>query len=490
LFYFYLILNTFFSVSPFISFFWSINKAHSFLMINNLFLIYIIFLNLDKNFIKKIINFLIWSWFFISIISIKEYFFPSYKYWDLSNRAIWTFGHPNYLALFLLLIIPLLYKKIFFDKKYIFLFFLFFIIFSLLLTKSALAIFIFFIYNIYFFIKFFLKIKVNKFFIFILFLLIILVSFFITYKIYPEKLTSFISRFFIWKTSFKIIFSDLKIFLIWNWIETFYYFFDKYKDINLYIFENIWFSADRPHNIFLYFLYHFWLIGLSFFLYFLYHIQKNIKYNFYFESIIIFLIFCFFNFSTITSYLLIIFFLSQIFNKNKFTKKIYFKNFFIVNKFFLIIAIIFSLISVFFSYKFYLSETKNIKNKTKIFLYNPKNFYEIWNYKKGLEIEKIKSKNYFLSKIISQWNLKKNCLELVNNYSIAENYFLCGNYFFQIWDKKNSNYFYNLWLKKIPDLWNKNSIYYKNKFLKFFIQKQRFLNKKYSNLKEILERVK
>ncbi len=485
-FYFFLIINTYFSSSPFISFFGSATKGHSFLMVNNLFFLYIIFKNLKKNFKRKIL-YSILAWIFLSsLIAIKEYFYPSFDYHDLKNRALQPFWHPNLLALPLILIIPYLYIKI--KQNKIFIIFLIPIIISLFLTKSALAIFIFLLYNIYFFYKkYFIK-KIIFSFSFLFFIFSFsLFLFYIIYQIYPEKLSSFISRFYLWETTINIIKSNLKTFFIWNGFETLIYYFPNFKNINLYIFENIWFQADRPHNIFLYFFYHFWIIWLSFFIYFLYNFFKNIKKNIYFEIFIIFLIFNFFNFSSIYSYLIIIFIISFIDFK---TKKTY-NTSKIIKNIFVIFIIFFSCINLIYSINFYKSEKISYKSEYKkaieIFKYNPKNYYSIWEYEKWLNIEKIKSKTYFLSRIINNWNLEKNCKNLTNTYKDAETYLLCWDYFKDIENFSRAKKYYKLWLKKLPDLWNKNSKFYKNIFLKNFIQKDRFLNKKYSNLKEILK---
>ncbi len=550
IFYFLILISTYFSVSPFISFFWNTAKAHSFLMINNLFWIFIVLSNFSENFRKKILKTIIFSSIFVSIFAIKEYFFPSYNYWDLSNRALWSFWHPNYLALFILLIIPILYNSLLVHrippfgynflpfgqkgvgyKKYFLSFILLLTIFTLFITKSALAILIFIFYNFYFFYsnnfipslikgvrgnfwKYFsilpsLRLKgrvgdgliINKNFLKIIIPFILILSPILIYNLYPEKLSSFISRFFIWETTLKIIFSDIKTIFIWNWAETLPYFFSDFKNINLYIFENFWFSSDRPHNLFLNFFYHFWIFSLFFIFYFLYKIFKNKSslsekntQNIYIEAITIFFIFTFFNFSNIATYLILIFTISSYFfspfsikgstpERREGLLKISF----------LIVITIFSIINLYYSPKFYLSENKTYiwqyKEASEIFEYNPNNFYSLNKSEKGLEIEKIKSKNYYLSKITNTKNLLKTCEELVKKHSSAENYFLCWDYLEKFWYKKESKEFYKKWLKKLPDLWNKDSKYYDNFFIKNFIDWKRFFSEKYGDIREILEKV-
>ncbi len=49
----------------------------------------------------------------------------------------------------------------------------------------------------------------------LLYLLIIIIPFIlIIFKYYPEKIHSFISRFYIWETTLKIILSKFKIFIV------------------------------------------------------------------------------------------------------------------------------------------------------------------------------------------------------------------------------------------------------------------------------------
>gem|GEM_PF-5138180 len=67
------------------------------------------------------------------ILSLKEYFFPTFNYGTLGSRAIGTFGHPNYLSLYILLLLPFLTKKKYFSL-------LLLTIVTLLFTKSLLGI--------------------------------------------------------------------------------------------------------------------------------------------------------------------------------------------------------------------------------------------------------------------------------------------------------------------------------------------------------------
>jgi hypothetical protein len=513
-FYIFLSLSTFFSESPIISFLWNNEKSHSFLMWSNLIWLFLVFRtifqsspslyqresnngNLDFN---QIIKTFIFSWIFVSFIWIKEYFLPTFNYGDLWNRLFSTFWHPNYLSIFLLSLIPFLYNSIFsFQissnkgrgiKGLILLLF----IFTLILTKSFIAIFLFLIFNLYYFWN---KIKYKKF----LISLITLLLFSLIYIYLPEKLHSFISRYFLWEATVKTIFSDIKMFLIWWWTETLMYFFDNFKSKYVYIFENLWYTADRPHNIFLNFFYHFWIFGLVFILgiyykVFNFSIEKiNINYVKLLEikiSLILIFIFLLFNPTSIVIYLISTILLAQLFYKDLGNAGMnsLLKNIFILS------IIIFSIFWAYNSYKFYISEAnfykKDFIKALEWYKYNQEIYFMIWKFEKWLNISKIKTQQYYFYKIRSENSiLKKNkiCSEFLKNYNYAENYFYCWSIFWDNWREDLAKNFYKKWIDKLPDLWNENSIYYRNLLVKTLkINSHRLTSEKYG-LKLILNRI-
>ena len=167
IFFFYIILliSTFFSESPIISFLWNTDKSHSFLMWSNLVWLFIVFSSsfsikgstwgtkgMDYNgyiSFPLIIKTFIFSWIIVSIIWLKEYFLPTFNYWDLWNRLFSTFWHPNYISIFLVSLMPFLYQEKWSINRSILLLF----IITLILTKSFIAIFLFLIFNLYYFWK-------------------------------------------------------------------------------------------------------------------------------------------------------------------------------------------------------------------------------------------------------------------------------------------------------------------------------------------------
>ena len=508
------LISTFFSVSPYISFFWNPVKWHSFLMWNNLILIsYVLYNIIDKKFFKIINNTLIISALIVAIIWIKEFMFPSFEYLELSNRLISTFWHPNYTSLFFLLIIPYLISITEKEKSMIyktfFWFLLFIVLIALFLTKSAIAIFLYLVYLIYITINKYnlkgnnfnfmndnnrsLKQKI-KLILYSSIIIIILVI--IIFKYYPEKIHSFISRFYIWKTTLKIIFSEPKFLFTWLWFENLILFFDNFKSPELYIFENYWFSSDKPHNIFINFFVNLWITWLILILSIYYYIFSKFKNKkFYNYGLLLWSIFLLFNFASIASYLVIIIYLVYSLKKNNSKIKISLVSFikWEIRWSFFIIFFIISVINIYFSTKFYLAEIYAYKNDylmaLKIFKYNPNYYYKNWVFEDWLNIWKIKTEKYFVLKIVYWNNVIYWCDNLLLNYTSVENYFYCWKILENFWYIKESNELYKKGLSKLPDLWNINSEYNDNFLIKNTVDKKRFFSEKYSPIKEILEKI-
>jgi len=555
IFFFYIILlaSTIFSESPIVSFLLNSDKSHSFLMWSNLVWLFIVFSSLfqpspnlsqkerdnNKNFFNQIIKTFILSWIFVSLIWLKEYFFPTFNYWDLWNRLFSTFGHPNYVSIFLLALIPFLYYNLspFFKgstffwsmkkkgRDYWLLFTILLFIITLILTKSFIAIFLFIVFII---IKG-LKPSVNKFknnkkilltsqhralalciFLTILFTLI--------YIFLPEKLHSFISRYFLWEATIRIIFSDIKLFLFWWGLETLTYFFDNFKSEYVYIFENLWYTADRPHNIILNFFYHFWIFWLIFILviYYKVFIKTNILSTEGFSplqktgqaqgiapteiSLILIFIFLLFNPTNIIIYLLIIILLAKNYlpdNTFLLSKRKYPQGDRVMNIILLMFMVFISIFWAYNSIKFYISETYSYKNNftkaLKIYKYNSNNYFLTLDFEKWLDISKIKTLEYYMYKLQVIPLTSKEGLVLVSEflekYNYAENYFFVWDLLWNIKEEEKAKIFYQKWLEKLPDLWNKKSKYYEGFLVKKLkINWNRYLSEKYW-LKKILDRI-
>ena len=538
-FYIILLISTIFSESPIISFLWNNEKSHSFLMWSNLVWLFIVFLSLfntspclslkernSKLLFNQIIKTFIFSWIFVSIIGLKEYFFPTFNYWDLANRLFSTFGHPNYLSIFLVGLMPFLYSPLLTSPQGIKIIIFFLFLITLILTKSFIAIFLFFVFNLFYFWRLpSFSIKGSTFLwsmnkkgmdykcFSILIIWIIILWFSLIYIFLPEKLHSFVSRFFIWETTLKIIFSDIKIFFIGWGAETLTHFFNNFKSEYLYIFENLGYTADRPHNILLNFFYHFgiwWLVVILWIYYKLLlgsfkpllktgqtHRSAPTK-----ISLILIFIFLLFNPTDIVIYVLIIILLANLFNNLSPIKykvgqsyRLNLGNF--IFKILFLYITIFSIFWAYFSYKHYISEIYFYKNKyTKAlenYKFTPELYFIKWDFEKWLSISKIKTQLYYKYKIrrtpLFTKKGQKVVSEFLNKYNYAENYFYIWDLFWDRWKKEIAKKYYKKWLEKLPDLWNKNSKYY-NKFIvkRLKINDHRLTSKKYW-LAKVLERI-
>lgn len=450
--FFILIINLISSSFFYTNIFWSNIKWHWLLFFINLLWFYILLKNTNKKIKKEVLNKVVNYSIIITIIWIKEYYFPSFDYWDLSNRAIWTFWHPNYLAFFcLFIIINIFNNKISYYRQFV----LLLTISCLLLTKSIIAISLTFIFLIF---KF--KEKINKkiYLISIISLIIIWIS--IIYDFwYITKLNSFVSRFYIWETSLNIIISDIKYIFFWIWNDSLQYIFEWFKSPFLYIYENIWFTSDRPHNIFINTYISFWLIWLSYLLFLIYILFK-LKKNKYKIIIISFLIFFFFNPLNTVSYLIIILII-WLLTKNKKSKFKY-------NYLLKIIILIISFISIILSFIYLNNQINNKEYKI-----TNKIYYE--------NIENEIYENYI-------YDLELYCKKIINNSRSVESYFYCWKLLENI-DKSLSEKYYIQWLNIIPDMRNKDSVYYENTLVKYLFSENRFYSEKYSDIKYILKKI-
>lgn len=483
LFFCLILFSTIFSLSIYLSIFWWFYFYHWLIFFFNLILFFILINNIkEEKFNKKVENILFIWWIIIWIYWIVLEFIPTLNSWELSWRMISSLWHPNYLWIYFFSLIFLSYynlKKDYKNKKYIILT-LIFIIF-LLFTKSltSFIIFLLFIIN-----EIYLLFKPNKkiYWLSSLFIILVFIALFIIF--YPEKLPSFISRYYIYKSILIGIFSDIKTFLIWWGLDTLDYTFDKYKVPELYIFENIWKTANRSHNLLIDFFY-FWWIWLFIWLSYLYYfIFNNLNKWIYFLLVFFICIFCLLNPVSSVIFILIVLF-TALSLKNK--KEIN------INIFVILLSII-SIIWWYFKILEYKSEMYSFKRQYQkslmTFKYNPNNYYKLALYDKKtnykllisdwLAIWGFKNYDYYKTLILtSPYKDKyKNCNEFTNKFNSAEFYFLCWHIFYDLKDERYKE-FYSKWLSLIPDLWNDNSEYNNRYFVKRAVAKWRIFSEKY-----------
>lgn len=466
------LLQAIFGESFFTHILWNNEKWHGVIM----FLLLIILSGVFASYSKKeqqdtILIIIIWS-IFVYILSIKELFIPSFHYGDLWNRAFWSFWHPNYLALYSIIILGILFTKKLkntwkYDSLIIAAVFLSFI--ALILTKSVTAITLFLWYlsfRAYSHYKDILWKKDIMILICLFFISFISILYYFYVFWLSVKFNSFISRFFIWDSTYHLIISNWKTLLLWWWFDSLWYIFDKYKSPYLYIFENIWYTADRPHNFILYIFYSLWLTGLLLLTYIFYKFIICNKKHKYYHVFIISWLFLMLNFSSISSYIILCF-LVTIQQQRKYTYTINIQTYF--TSFLISILCIWIIIM---GSLYYYEEYKLSNNN----IYFTKNWI----------INNLRTENREKHIFYTSQNSRSLCNTLIKYINSVENYFYCGQIISQI-DKYNSQRYYILWLNKIPDMRNKESEYFQNIFVKYLFSQERFFSEKYSHLKEILE---
>jgi len=191
-----LIVSTLFSLSPFLSLIGDVEKWHTAIMFVNLLGLFMILRREKRAFLEQLIITSIFALWVSCLIGLKEYFIPSFNYGELWNRFIGTYGHPNYFSWFVVLCFPFtpLIKNI--ALRYI----LYAVIsVSLIISQSLIAIFLLFSYLIY-------KVLYKNPTLFSTLIVWLLILWWIVVFLYfPEKLHSFISRYYLWETSIKIV---------------------------------------------------------------------------------------------------------------------------------------------------------------------------------------------------------------------------------------------------------------------------------------------
>ncbi len=487
-----LVISTIFSISPLTALFWMPTKWHWSLMFGSLIAVYFVLLQIEKNVMKQLFFTSIISWFFASLIALKEFFYPSFDYGDLGNRALWTFGHPNYLVLFLLLLIPFIFEK---AKTYNYLYLVLIPIISVIfLTKSLWGIIIFVWFLIILWTK---KIacviplntiwtkKIKKSYMIFFLIFAITSAIYMVYQFgFITKLHSFLSRFYIWESSLRIIAENPKIFLLWSGADTLTAYFSASKSPLLYIFENFWFIADRPHNLFLNIFFHFWIAWVWLFLFLIYSLFKNYKNNYLYHTLIIFLIFTIFNFASIASYLLIVLIFSCISSQDK--KLSY-------NFLSPILLVILWCITVYYSSIFYYSEVKvanqQYASAISIFPYNANSYFAIGEPELWKNYLWYESSRYFISRLQKWEDEIEVCEEFTISQKSAESYFYCWSVFWNRNEWDIAEKYYKQGLAKLPNLWDNNSEYLKSALIRESVDGVRFFSKKYSPLQEVLNRV-
>lgn len=478
----FLILSTVFSLSPFTSIIWDVEKAHTSLLFLNVLWLFLVLKNTPKKVLKKLILLSLISWACASLLAIKELIFPSFEYAELSSRALWSFWHPNYIAWYLLILLPL---TTYLANRAFKLVFLALFITTIILTKSVVAVFLGAIYLVY---MFFPKIFGKKLF-YIAVWIISLIWLGLLSIYFPEKVHSFLSRFYLWETTLKIILSDTKILLIGWGAETLPYLFDSFKVPELYIFENFGYTADRPHNFLLNIFFHFWVFALVTCLYLILVFWKScnsIRLLPQKISLMLFLILGIFHFFSIAAYILVVLLIASVWNSSIKGKE---------TKYGLLVMLwisIFSLIGGYYSFRFYQAEILYAKRdyiQAQKTFEHPNYLIEQWEYFSANKLEWLASQYNLRSQIIMEEQKTWLCKELISSFPSVENYFYCWKVLEAFWEANTALEYYTVWLTKVPDLWNVESPYWERYFIQHTITGNRFFSSKFSDISSILTKV-
>ena len=481
-----LTLSTLFSLSPFMSLIWDLDKWHTALMYLNLLWLLIVLQHQDKAFLKKLIFSSLLAWVLATLLAIKELFFQTYDYGPLSNRALWSFWHPNYLAWYLLLLLPYYCspfpvpdERIQVWVKIIGLLILLLWIFF---SQSLVAIILALSYITYVFIP--LRLSKNGAF---MTLWAITIAWTICLILYaPEKLHSFLSRFYLWQTTLSIIFSDIKVFLIGWWAETLPYYFDSFKVPQVYIYENFGFTADRPHNFGLNIFYHFWIFALWILLYYIYNFFRQYKNTPEDIALLLFLLFWIIHYFSISSYILVVLIIALTGKTPSVSKKK------LTTGICLMLFALASLTWGYYSLKLYSSEIlyaqKQYVSANDNFQH-PKYLIKITDYSWAQYLEWVRSPQNIKRQIQLSPEKLQLCNTLVRAYPSAEHFFYCWNIFWNLEKQDIARNYYISGLKKLPDLWNEDSPYLDNYFVKNTITGNRFFSEKFWDINTVLKKV-
>ncbi len=274
-----IILSTIFSQSFFVSFFGSYFRLQGFLTWTSLFLFFFLILySFDAKRAQKLIQISILGSFFVAFYGVSQHFsldpFPFWKSEAFVGRVFSTLGQPNFLAQYLVILIPITFLfSITSSKSFLKIFYSFTLIFQLLAlffsgsraSFLGLLIEIFFLFATW--IIFYKKFSARKIIFTSLFCVFVLISLsFITLQwskdttlvresslisrltISAQNLRSLQTRLLLWPVALKIITARP---IFGHGLETFYLTFPQFQTPKFLEFEEFTATADRAHQLFL-----------------------------------------------------------------------------------------------------------------------------------------------------------------------------------------------------------------------------------------------
>ena len=233
------------------------------------------------------------------------------------GRVFSTLGNPNYLAGYVLMILPLLRVYTFLHERsweeHVWEI-LVWCVSALLIfwTGSYLAWIVFAAYACYSILTYSISDKkIRKTVLMFVGILIIVGWIFVWHRystvlLHDQKMKGFIARWYLWKTGISALTSDPFHFLFGFWSDGFLLVSEKFRDWHLsHGYEDPAYRIDSSHNFFIDFALQFWVPMLILFLYSIYRLAKNISHEKQ-MALMLFAVYFSFNIPVLVHFLLLI----------------------------------------------------------------------------------------------------------------------------------------------------------------------------------------
>ncbi|EKE27390.1 MAG: hypothetical protein ACD_3C00214G0001 [uncultured bacterium (gcode 4)] len=307
------------SVNQEISLFWSPQKSHWAIFYLALIYLYLVLIDIlpKKIYLSEFFNKVILStWIVVSLYALIQLLWldPLFSLYTTRvplERVFSTFWNANYLAWYMLILLPLVFNLKASNRLKFSLFLIFWIV--LIATRSMFWIILLMCYSLYLIFNS-RKLKGKHFLLTAVFLSFLAISsyFYLKYNIWNMKLYSAFSRFYLIKTALNAYFNSFQSILFWNGFDTLYLVYKDFKDPMLNIYEDYNYIADSSHNVFIDILYSVWLIWFIWIFLPLFMLLRRADNIYLLHSTILFFIFFSFNIPSVSHYLILIYCLSSI----------------------------------------------------------------------------------------------------------------------------------------------------------------------------------
>lgn len=183
------------------------------------------------------------------------------------NRAFSTLGNPNYLAWLFLMVLPLAHERVNFrnSEHTLLAKLLLWLVWGFLIywTGSYLAWIMFPLAMLFFLAKYVFPTKKSQYIFWLFVVLVLFLSFVYTWNSHGsdilemQKMKWFIARWFLWKTWFYALTSDIRHFFFWYGPDGFLAVSEYFRHPLLSVYEDPAYRIDRSHNVFIDFALHF-----------------------------------------------------------------------------------------------------------------------------------------------------------------------------------------------------------------------------------------